>query len=390
MPQEFEGAMKRNILLIACAVILLGAAGRAAWAEEAPPAPDAAAGKAVAAACAACHGTDGISREKGVPSLAGQHQSYIQASLVAYKKGDRTGEAMQKVVANLSDQDMANVAAYFAGLKSFSERPAPLGGEAAPEPETDPFAAVKEKTAACAGCHGADGNSIIPGMPSLAGQQVAYLIAAMKDYQDGARQEPMMQGMVAALSRSDLEDVAYYYATMEPHPAPAPAEGDPYAGIALAAKCASCHGDDGNSRDPKNPRLAGLGAEYLVVAINAYKNGTRKSDVMADAVETLRDEDVKDLAAFYATKEPKAPLIRKPLTVAEWTERCSRCHGSGGNSTDQRFPILAGQDQTYLETALEHYHGGSRVNAMMFAMSFLMGESDIKKLAAYYARQRKE
>ena len=67
----------------------------------------------------------------------------------------------------------------------------------------------------------------------------------------------------------------------------------------------------------------------------------------------------------------------------------SHCHGPEGNSTDPRFPVLAGQDRSYLAKALELYHGGERANQFMFAMSFLMSVSDIDKLAAYYAQQRK-
>jgi cytochrome c553 len=93
------------------------------------------------------------------------------------------------------------------------------------------------------------------------------------------------------------------------------------------------------------------------------------------------------MAAYYASKEPKALPVGKPLSVAEWVERCNRCHGAAGHSTDPRFPILAGQSETYLVNALKRYHLGDRQSSMMFAMSFLMAESDIGKLAEYYSRQ---
>ena len=102
----------------------------------------------------------------------------------------------------------------------------------------------------------------------------------------------------------------------------------------------------------------------------------------------LRTSDVQDLAAFYATQEPKALPIRKPLTTAQWVERCERCHGRNGAGNDPRFPILAGQSKDYLVKALKRYHAGDRANVIMQAMSFPMGASDIQKLAAYYASQR--
>jgi cytochrome c553 len=382
--------MKRKTLAIASA-LCLASIGEAWSAEGASPAGDIAAGKVVAAAgCAACHGTSGISSAVGIPHIAGQHASYIQDTLIAYQKGARKDDRMHQAVAQLSEQDIANVATYYASLKSFSARPKEAGAAPAVPADQDPFAAVKKLTAMCAGCHGEDGNSTAPGTPSLAGQHDDYLIAAIQAYEDGTRAEPMMHALTQALSRSQVEDIAYFYAAMIPRRAAPAAKGDPVAGLAVTAPCAGCHGVDGNSTDPKNPRLAGQNAAYLITAVNGYKDGSRKNDLMHDQVTTLRDQDVQDLAAYYASKDPQALPIRKPLTIAEWTARCGRCHGPEGNSIDPRFPVLAGQDQTYLAKALELYHGGERANELMSAMSFLMAQSDIDKLAAYYAQQRKE
>jgi cytochrome c553 len=296
---------------------------------------------------------------------------------------------MQKAVVGLGEKDVDVVAAYYAGLVGFNARPPEAGAAATPEADQDPFAAVKKLTAMCAGCHGEDGNAKVAVNPSLAGQHDTYLITAMEAYQAAARTEPMMQALVKPLDRSQIEDIAYFYAAMVPGAPAAPGKGDPLAGMAIAAACAGCHGIDGNSTDPKNPRLAGLGADYLIAAINGYKDGTRKHDVMRDKVLALRDRDVRDLAAYYASKEPQALPIRKPLTLTEWTVRCGRCHGIKGNSTDPRFPVLAGQDQGYMAKAMEQYHLGTRDDQLMAAMSFLMSRSDIDKLSAYYAQQRK-
>jgi cytochrome c553 len=348
------------------------------------------AGEVIATGCATCHGTSGISPQAGVPHIAGQSVAYIQNVLTAYKTGARKDKSMRQAVARLSDQDITNVAAYYASLEGFNSRPKESSAKSAADLDKDPFAAVKKLTAMCAGCHGEDGNSSVPATPGLAGQHDTYLLTAIEAYQQGTRSEPMMQALTKALSRSQAEDIAYFYAAMVPRRASAPIEGDPLAGTALAVPCAGCHGVDGNSTDPKHPRLAGLSTAYLIASMNAYKDGSRKHDLMRDQVLALRDEDVRNLAAYYATKEPQALAIRKPLTITEWNARCSRCHGQSGNSTDRRFPILAGQDETYLGRALELYHTGERESQLMFAMSFLMSESDIKKLAAYYAQQRKE
>jgi cytochrome c553 len=378
----------RRAALVAALALCLAPISAASRAEDAPPAGDIVAGKTIAASCAACHGGNGISPQAGVPSIAGQHAAYIQSALLAYKKGVRKDESMEQAIDKLGEQEIADVAAYYASLQGFNSRPSEP--EAAPPADDDPFAAVKKLTGMCAGCHGEDGNSTAAATPSLAGQHDNYLIEAIQAYQDGARAEPMMQALTKALTPGQVDDIAYFYAAMVPRRAETSGKGDAVAGLAVTAPCASCHGIDGNAIDPKNPRLAGLSAEYLIAAVAAYKDGSRKNDVMHDQVLALRDQDVEDLAAYYASKEPEALAIRKPLTLGEWTARCNRCHGPNGNSTDRRFPVLAGQDEGYLAKAMALYHGGERPSELMFAMAFLMTESDIQKLAAYYAEQRKE
>jgi len=378
--------MRHTLTATIATGFLLSATAGHVWAQEtALPAGDIQAGKEKAEICAACHGAQGISDQPGVPHLSGQYAAYIQTGLLSYKEGHRQGTRMAEVVVSLSKQDIADIAAYYGSLKPFNQI-VKRTGPASPA-EEDPFAAVREATGECSACHGEDGNSDMPGTPSLAGQHVTYLINALKQYQEGIRKSDDMVGFVEGLTNADLEDMAYFYAAMEPRLPEPPAEGDPLAGIAITAPCSGCHADDGNNDDPKTPRLAGLDAEYLMAAAEGYRNGDRDHDVMREALASLREADIKDMAAFYATKQPKALPVRKPLALAEWAEKCSRCHGDGGHSTDPRFPILAGQNEAYLINALKRYHGGDRESSMMFAMSFLMVESDIAKLAAFYAGQ---
>ncbi len=372
------------IAITTLGLMLLGPAG-GVRADDAPqPQGDAAAGKTVAQACAVCHGADGLSRKPGIPRLAGQHAHYLVDALRAYKKDERHDPSMQAIMTDLDDKNIVDVAAFYANLKPFNKLP----GGGPPAAEEDPFAAVREATTDCAGCHGDDGNVDEPGMPGLAGQSVIYLITAMQAYRDGLRDEPTMQAFAEPLSNAEIEDMAYFYAAMTPRRAETPAPGDALAGLSATASCGGCHGQNGNSKDPKTPRLAGLDAEYLVLSTVAYKEGQRDHAVMQEAVTAMRDVDIQNMAAFYATKEPRALPVRKPLTTAEWVKRCDRCHGPDGNSIDPRFPILAGQDKAYLAKTLELYHGGGRPSSTMQAMSFLMGESDIERLAAYYASRR--
>jgi cytochrome c553 len=384
-------AVRRTALVTAAVVLFVLSSNSAGYAAQTSPAgADIEAGKAlVAKVCANCHGQDGLSRTKGTPHLAGQSETYFKTSLAAYKDGRRKDKTMVDVTASLSEADIANIAAYYSSLPSFNKTlPAPADVGAEPAESKDPFAAIREATAACAGCHGEDGNSQIPGTPGLAGQHTVYQIAALKAYKDGTRPDETMKAMVAELSDATIEDMAYFYAAMAPKRTENLGSGDPFAGVGATASCVGCHALDGNNTDPKIPRLAGLDATYLSAAARAYKKGARAHSAMQDAMAEFRESDIDDMAAYYASREPKALTVRKPLTTGQWVERCDRCHGTNGNSSNPTFPILAGQDETYLVNALKNYHLSVRESEFMFAISFPMTESDIHKLARYYTRQR--
>ena len=163
-------------------------------------------------------------------------------------------------------------------------------------------------------------------------------------------------------------------------------DGDTEAGRALAAEhCDSCHGEGGNASGADMPSLAGQDARYFVKAMEAYQDGSRQHEQMFGAVEELDDGDVADLAAYYASQEPVRRNVRMPLTTAEWIDRCERCHGIDGNSTDPRFPMLAGQDETYLRAALQSYSASTRSNSIMHAMSDPLSTADIDRIARHYS-----
>src|SRR5208337_4648276 len=97
---------------------------------------------------------------------------------------------------------------------------------------------------------------------------------------------------------------------------------------------------------------------------------------------------IRNLAAFYAGLQPQAPNVRTPMSTAQWVERCDRCHGTNGNSTDPHFPALAGQRVEYLQKVLDAYRTGVRRSPEMAAMADVLSENDVRNLAAYYARQK--
>lgn len=346
-------------------------------------AADIAEGKRLAqSSCVRCHGANGISTTSGIPNIAGQRAAYLHLQLRAYRQGTRAKGPMGGAVNFLSDDALVKVAAYFGSLEP--ARPTAAGKPAAKK--SDPMQSGKAAAAACAGCHG-EAESRTPGMPSLVGLDPKYFLAAMSAYKSGERKNEMMKPMAASLSDAETSNVALYYALQKPARAKTPSAGDQAAGKSAAAACGGCHGETGVSSNPATPSLAGQDAQYLAAAVVAYKDGSRKDDSMKGLAAGLDDRTIKNLAAYYAAQQPQAPNVRKPLSVAEWVERCDRCHGTNGNSTDPLIPALAAQRADWLETVLHAYRTGARKSSAMSAMSSTLSEADVKEVAAYYARQ---
>lgn len=189
-------------------VALAGACfvGTTALAQNQPLQGDPKHGKAISYTCLGCHGIEGYKNAYpmySVPKLEGQHPEYLIAALQGYRSGDRAHLTMHSQASELSDQDMADIAAYFAGK--------PLVSEGKPS-GTPPQAATL-----CVSCHGQDGVSIAPTYPSLAGQHEDYLERAIDEYRKGGRKNPIMKGFAATLKDEDITAIAQYFAH-EAHP----------------------------------------------------------------------------------------------------------------------------------------------------------------------------
>ncbi|OGA03893.1 MAG: hypothetical protein A2W68_08770 [Betaproteobacteria bacterium RIFCSPLOWO2_02_64_14] len=386
--------------ILAIMLLLAGfAPGAAAQPAKAPPggtddlravyatSADIADGKRVAeSSCARCHGANGISNTAGVPHLAGQRAAYLHLQLRAYRQTARVQSAMDGIVKFLSDDALVKVAAYYASLepaRPVAAKPAPKTAPA----KSDPASAGKAAAASCGGCHGENGVSKMPGTPSLVALDPKYFIASMNAYKSGQRKHDVMKSMAAGLSDADLGNVALYYALQKPARAQTPSPGDQAAGKKAAASCGACHGDLGISGNPVTPSVAGQDAQYLAAMLRAYKDGTRKDESMKSPVAALDERAMRDIAAFYAAQQPQAVNVRRPLTLTEWADRCDRCHGVNGNSTDPLLPALAAQREDWLAKVLHDYRKGARKSSAMAAMSALMSEGDVKELASHYARQ---
>ncbi len=357
-----------------------------------PSNADIAEGKILATdVCGSCHSLDGISIDPTLPHLAGQHVIYLYDELNAYKQGRREDESMRKAVGFLSDDALLKVSTYYASLTPPRPAARPVtsdGSQPSPDPAAnDPVQLGKAAAVACAGCHGDSGNSQVPGMPNLTAQSPEYFGIVIRAYQSGGRPGNIMNALVSSIDEESIRNLALYYALQEPHRTPVGGSGDVAAGRTAAQACSNCHGADGNTMAADMPTLAGQDALYLAASLRAYTQGQRDHAQMVVATAELSDADIETLAAFYAQQEPIARTVRRPPTIAEWIERCDRCHGVGGNSSNPRYPSLASQNEPYLARVIETYASGGRHNSMMTAMTQPLRPSDIEAVAAHYASQ---
>ena len=376
--------MKHLMLGIVLSVALLGCSDKQESTTKATPekqaAADLSAGKVfVERECKGCHGLDGKSAAAAIPHLAGQRERYLLAALKAYKEGKRIHAALKDMAAHMSEADMRNVAAYYSGLPPVASVPVKDAQL------QSPYERGQALSAACAKCHGADGNSMIPGTPSLAGQQPRYFFVAVEEYLNRERKKSPMHSMLPGLSKLDIESLALYFASQTPVPRATPAAGEPAAGEPLTAVCGGCHGSHGVSTDTATPSLAGQDARYLVDAIKAYRT-TRKRENMRLYVTGLSNKDIQDIAAFYAVQKSR-PAEQGQAIVQDLTEKCNRCHGADIDNPVMAIPKINGQDRDYLIMALRAYRDDKRESTTMHKMSLPYSDSIIESVASYYANQ---
>jgi len=166
---------------------------------------------------------------------------------------------------------------------------------------------IEDKIALCTGCHGPQGHSQVPENPILAGQHPVYLESALQAYISGERDYGIMKTLAGRLTAGDIRAISAYFAAQPPASSQARARGDATRGEARTAVCATCHGPDGNSVITANPNLAGQHATYLSNALKAYKSGSRSNSIMTSMVAALSEQDIEDIAAYYAAQPVQPP-----------------------------------------------------------------------------------
>lgn len=182
-------------------------------------------------------------------------------------------------------------------------------------------AAGKGKSAMCAGCHGADGNSAVPSFPKLAGQGEKYLIKQMKDIQSGARKVPEMTGMLTSFGEQDFADLAAYFSGQTMQLAGAKEEGlekgeRVYRGGNLATgvpACSGCHSPAGQGNSPAGfPAIGGQFSQYIAKQLRAFRTAAhdaadpagRANDgdgrIMRDVAAQMNDVEIDAVSNFIA------------------------------------------------------------------------------------------
>ena len=183
----------------------------------------------------------------------------------------------------------------------------------------------------------------------------------------------------------------------------APAAGPDLAKGETTSKtvCAACHTNDGSRGSPTYPILQGQHPEYLVKQLTEFKSGKRANAIMTGMATTLSEADMKNVAAFYASKQAKPGFARNKDLVALGekiyrggiAERsipaCAGCHSPDGAGIPAQYPRLAGQHAEYTEAQLVAIRGGVRTNSIpMTGVAAKLNDREIKAVADYIAGLR--
>ncbi|WP_394175248.1 c-type cytochrome [Thalassotalea litorea] len=394
---------------------------------------DAEAGKSKAAVCAACHGANGIGTTDAYPNLAGQHADYIAKQLKAFKDGSRVDPVMAPMAANLSDQDMADLGAYFesVGSSTGSDSAGTDSGTAPAAPAAPAIVAdaamgktLYEKgdesrgITACITCHGKDGDSDVLINPNLSNQHPEYIVKQLNNFKEHAttdgesgRVNAAMNQVAANLTEQDIADIGEFLKAPADVKEAAKAKktvtlkhvGDVALGKEKSGTCVACHNADGNSALPMYPKLAGQSEQYLFKQLMDFKKAAdsnneegRVDPVMAGMVAPLSEEDMQNLAAYFASQKvsPSAAQANergKDIYVSGDPQRgitaCIACHGVDGQGMALAgFPVVGQQHVDYLKAQLGKFRDGSRgndMNSMMRNIAEKLTDEDMDAVAQY-------
>ena len=255
-------------------------------AAEVDPSDPMQAAAAAARPCYGCHGKDGNSSIAGNPNLSGFTPEHLKTAITQYQTDERKHQLMKSFVSDLDSGQVELISIHYA-----SQEPKPTQHSGKGNPD-----AVKDIVGGCEGCHGAKGVSSSK-TPSLAGQDAAYLVSALLDYQNKKRSSSEMQNAVAELSKTDFNNLATYFATQTPVK---PEVNPLQTAEQLAEKCNRCHKTPETNPKLPVPRIAGQSEAYLLKSINDYKTKARDQSTMFAMLDVLTNWEVAQIASYYA------------------------------------------------------------------------------------------
>ena len=157
------------------------------------------------------------------------------------------------------------------------------------------------------------------------------------------------------------------------------------AGRVIAGMCQTCHGIDGFARIPIAPHIGGEPQSYLENQLMAYKNGGREHEMMTIVVASLSVQQIKDVAAWYASHTATASLPSE-VNKDDAPVACVSCHGIEGISLVEDAPNLAGEVNIYLATQLKAFRSGQRQHEIMTGIAAELSDDDIQEIANWYAK----
>ncbi|MEW5888803.1 MAG: c-type cytochrome [Pseudomonadota bacterium] len=220
---------------------------------------------------------------------------------------------------------------------------------------------------------------------------------------------PLLLAAGVAQAAQQLAEAAPQAAALTAAALPATEKVDVAKGQQIATTvCAACHAPDGNSQIPANPKLAAQHPAYLYKQLKNFKaeggkQPERVSPVMNGMVAALSDEDMKNVAAYYASQAVKGDTAKNQETImlgqklyragdaAKGLPACAACHGPAGSGIPAQFPRVGGQFAEYTEAQLKAFRDGTRANdpnKMMRAVALKMTDAEIKAVADYMAGLR--
>ena len=204
--------MKSAALILACLLTAASSAPAFAAEAKASPKPDLAKGQATSSACAACHTADGSRGSPANPILQGQHPEYLAKQLAEFKAGKRVNAVMQGMSAALTEADMKNVSAFYAGKEAkpgFAKNK-----ELVSLGEKIYRGGIADRSIpACAGCHSPSGAGIPSQYPRISGQHADYTEAQLVAFRGGVRKNSLpMSGVAAKMNDKEIKAVSDYIA----------------------------------------------------------------------------------------------------------------------------------------------------------------------------------